>query len=253
VAGLGLVVKQKKTMSEWRLSVRKTHHGVNYGQPKALPDKARAFLWWRGKILELAPLAIPRNVADRAALCGALPRVMKRALYPRAVRDKERQRRAFEDDVFAFHANAFGSSSPVTVKRTQGQGLGVFVNAPLLSVDELMEAVQGFVCSVSGEKYTALEESVFPSLLSNGPNEHYLFFGLLALCNHACDSRLGYNLIEDRVEVMVMDEDPPPTFRKGEEVLINYFAKGAHTDGFVCLCSKCGAGTTTKKRRKRRT
>ena len=83
-----------------------------------------------------------RNVADRAALCGALPNVMKRSLYPRAVRDKERQRRAFEDDVFAFHAGAFCSTSRVTVKRTQGQGLGVFVNAPSLSVDELRETVQ---------------------------------------------------------------------------------------------------------------
>lgn len=199
----------------------------------------------------MAPLAVPRNVPDRAALCGALPNIMRRSTYPRAVRDKERQKRAFESNVFAFHASVFCSTACVTVKRTQGQGLGVFANAPSLSVDQLREAVQGFVCRISGDKYMELEDTVFPSLLSKGPDEHYLFFGLLAMCNHACDSRLGYNLIESRVEVTVMDDDgPPPTFRKGEEILVNYFGDGAHSEGFCCSCSVCAGAT--KKRRKRR-
>jgi hypothetical protein len=239
-------------MSEWGLSIRKSHHGVNYGRPKALPDKASAFLWWRRKILEMAPLAVPRNVPDRAALCGALPNVMKRSLYPRAAREKVRQKRAFESHVFAFHASVFCSTARITVRRTQGQGLGVFVNAPSLSVDELREAVQGHVFRLFDDKYNELEDTVFPSLLSKGPDEHYLFFGLLALCNHACDSRLGYNLVKGRVEVMLMDDDgPPPTFQNGEEVLVNYFGNGAHSEGFCCSCSVC-AGTTKKKRRKRR-
>jgi hypothetical protein len=128
----------------------------------------------------------------------------------------------------------------VEIKDTKDRGLGVFVRRSGVTLEEIRQVLTGPIAWVEPEEFAKLKKGKYPSLFCG----ECILFGPLSLVNHECGSDLRFTRPKKRLDYGLFPEisiksleSLTRTFRKGEEVLVDYF--GGEEPDFVCNCRRC--------------
>jgi hypothetical protein len=179
--------------------------------------------------------AIPQDL-DRTIFSQRAKRWLKKS-GPKSVRKSQEYIRQVVKIWWSFYEKL--CLSIVEVKNTRDRGFGVFV-----TLEEIRKVLTGLIAWVDSEEFAKLKKGKYPSLFCG----KCILFGPLSLVNHECCSALRFTRPRQRLdgfpEITIKNLEPK-TFRKGEEVLVDYF--GGDEPDFVCNCRRC------KKKKKKKT
>lgn len=181
--------------------------------------------------------AIPQNL-DRPRFAIAAKRWLKRS-GPKSVRKSDEYIRQVIKVWWSYYEKLC-LSSVVEVKNTKGRGLGVFVRQQA-TLEEVRQVLTGLIAWMDSDEFTKLKDGKYPSLFCSGGDD-YILFGPLSLVNHECGSLLRFTrpLKESNEEfpvITIKTLSGRKTFRKGEEILVDYF--GGSEPDFICKCRNC--------------
>jgi hypothetical protein len=176
--------------------------------------------------------AIPQDL-DRTTFSQRAKRWLKKS-GPKSVRKSQEYIRQVVKVWWSYYEKL--CLSIVEVKNTRDRGLGVFVRKSGVTLEEIRKVLTGPIAWVEPEEFAKLKKGKYPSLFCG----ESILFGPLSLVNHECGSKLRFTRprkrLDDFPEITIKALEPKK-FRKGEEVLVDYF--GGDEPDFVCNCRNC--------------